>query len=344
MTASADPADPDAPAQLFTLTAPKAGRLDKVLTDLLADLPAGGAAEPGPALSRSRLKALIAAGLVSLDGRTIDDPSAPVKPGQRIDLALPPARPAQPQPEAIDLAIVYEDELIIVVDKPAGMVVHPAAGNPAGTLVNALLAHCGAGLSGIGGVARPGIVHRLDKDTSGLMVVAKTDRAHQALAAQFADRSLSRDYAALVRGVPRPAERDIAAPIGRDPHNRKRMAVVARGGKPALTRYRAVRAYAPYACLLDCRLQTGRTHQIRVHLAWVGHPIVGDPLYARPLPPRAPAAETLNPFPRQALHAKGLRLIHPGSCTEMRFDSPLPADFRALLERLELLENTIPET
>jgi 23S rRNA pseudouridine1911/1915/1917 synthase len=323
-------------ARRVAVTAAAPGRLDRVLADALA--------ETLPELSRSRLKALIEAGFVASDGRTIADPSTPVKPGRRFEVAVPAARPAVPEAQAIDLEIVYEDEWLVVVDKPPGMVVHPAAGNPEGTLVNALLAHCGAELSGIGGVARPGIVHRLDKDTSGLMVVAKTDRAHRALAAQFADRTLSRDYDALVRGVPQPASGEIAGAVGRDPAHRKRMAVVTRGGKPALTRYRTVRAYGPYAALLECSLATGRTHQIRVHMAFVGHPIVGDRLYARRPPARGLGATPLGTFPRQALHARRLRLIHPGSCIEMTWERPPPADFRALTEQMELMRNTIPET
>ena len=334
-SAAFEPVDGDDPRiPRLEVAAGAAGRLDKVLAEALA--------ASRPELSRSRLKALIEAGLVQCDGRTIDDPSMAVKPGQRFAISVPPVRPAVPAPQDIALAIVYEDELLLVIDKPAGMVVHPAAGNPDGTLVNALLAHCGTELSGIGGVARPGIVHRLDKDTSGLMVVAKTDRAHRALAAQFADRSLSREYAALVHGVPPAPSGEIAGAIGRDPHHRKRMAVVAAGGKPALTRYRTERAYGPYASLLDCRLATGRTHQIRVHLASIGHPVVGDRLYTRRRPGTIQALPPLHGFPRQALHAQRLRLIHPATLEEMAFTSAVPKDFGALLRWLELLQNTIP--
>ncbi|MBM3486412.1 MAG: RluA family pseudouridine synthase, partial [Alphaproteobacteria bacterium] len=238
-----------------------------------------------PDLTRTRVKALIEDGRVAEGGTTIREPSRRVKPGEAFALDLPPAAEPVPQGEAIALDIVYEDDDLLVLDKPAGLVVHPAPGNPAGTLVNALIAHCGAGLSGIGGVRRPGIVHRLDKDTSGLMVVAKTDRAHQGLAGQFKAHSLARAYLAVVWGLPAPPTGTIEGAIGRDPRDRKRMAVVAgERGKPALTRYRVLRRLGP-AALVECRLATGRTHQIRVHLAERGHPVVGDPLYGGGLTP-----------------------------------------------------------
>jgi 23S rRNA pseudouridine1911/1915/1917 synthase len=312
-------------------------RLDRVLAQGLA----------GAGLSRSRLKALVEEGRVSADGATIDDASYRVKGGQWLEVAVPPAVEAEPAPEAIPLTILYEDDDLLVLDKPAGLVVHPAAGNPAGTLVNALLAHCGDRLSGIGGVRRPGIVHRLDKDTSGLMVVAKNDRAHHGLAAQFADRTLSRTYQALAWGAPGRAEGTITGNIGRSAADRKRMAVLAHGGKPAETDYRVLRRYGRAACLLECRLRTGRTHQVRVHLAHIGHPLVGDAAYGGTRQGRSPAGPgrglpeplraALAAFPRQALHAVGLRFIHPVGGQAMTFASPLPADIQHLVDSLESL-------
>jgi 23S rRNA pseudouridine1911/1915/1917 synthase len=237
------------------------------------------------------------------------------------------------------LAILHEDADLIVVDKPAGLVVHPAPGNPDGTLVNAILAHAGDELTGIGDEKRPGIVHRLDKDTSGVMVVAKTARAHQALSAAFASRDLDREYLALVWGVPSPMEGEIEAPIGRHPTDRKRMAVVPRG-KPALTRYRVERAFGTEAALLRLRLATGRTHQIRVHCQQIGHPVIGDPVYARRIPAasRALPAElraALLGFPRQALHAETLGFRHPANGLNMAFHSPVPQDFQQLVMLLD---------
>src|SRR5579871_6232302 len=231
--------------------------------------------------SRSRLKNLIEAGHVSAGGATLSDPSHRVKPGQSFILTLPQVASAKPEGQAIDLSIVHEDDDLIVVDKPAGLVVHPAPGNPDHTLVNALIAHCGDSLSGIGGEKRPGIVHRLDKDTSGLIVAAKNDLAHRALAADFAARRIERTYQAVVWGIPVPREGEIEGAIGRHPVDRKRMAVVKRGGKPALTHYRVVEPLGPSASLVEGRLATGRTHQIRVHLAAIGHPLLGDPVYGR---------------------------------------------------------------
>lgn len=322
-----------------TVTADTAGtRLDKLLADGIAGL------------SRSRVQALMEQGRVVADGRTITDASQRVKPGQTFAVTIPAAAPPVPRPQDIPLAVVHEDADVLVLDKPAGMVVHPAAGNPDGTLVNALLFHCGASLSGIGGVRRPGIVHRLDKDTSGLMVVAKNDRAHHGLTAQFADRSLSRTYMALVWGIPSPSKGRIEAPIGRCPTDRKRMAVTAHGGKPAATRYRVVRAFegakrGQGVALVECTLETGRTHQIRVHMAHIGHPLVGDALYSRGRTGRAGGANAgslpdavraaLTGFPRQALHAAAIRFVHPGSGEAVSFDSPLPEDFTALLHSLE---------
>jgi 23S rRNA pseudouridine1911/1915/1917 synthase len=293
-----------------------------------------------PALSRMRLKALIQQGYVRLGGVTITEPSQRVKPGQRIDLELPPPVPAAPEPQAIALTIVYEDEDLAVVDKPAGLVVHPAPGNPDRTLVNALLAHLGERLSGIGGVRRPGIVHRLDKDTSGLLVVAKTDPAHAGLSAAFAAHDVERAYLALVWGRPRPAAGEIEGAIGRDPRNRKRMAVVGRGGKPALTRYRTLRHFGEAVSLLECRLATGRTHQIRVHLAAQGHAVLGDPVYGRATPARraglGPAAlARIAALGRQALHAHVLGFRHPVSGGRLTFRSELPSEIKDLIAVLE---------
>jgi 23S rRNA pseudouridine1911/1915/1917 synthase len=296
-----------------------------------------------PALSRSRLKRLIEQGLVSdQHGAAARDPTLRVRAGQSFVVAIPEAEDAAPAAQPISLDIRFEDDHLIVIDKPAGLVVHPAPGNPDGTLVNALIAHCGPGLSGIGGVRRPGIVHRLDKDTSGLMVVAKTEAAHEALSRDFALRRIDRAYAALVWGVPAPPAGEIAGNIGRSPVNRKKMAVVAEGrGRPALTRYRVERAFGTEAALVECRLGTGRTHQIRVHLAARGHPLIGDPVYGRRT---APAGARLSEhgsqiarFPRQALHARRLGFDHPAGTGRLEFDSPLPADLDDLFTDLERL-------
>ncbi len=294
-----------------------------------------------PQMSRTRLQVLLHRGLVQADGAMISDPSRPVKPGQTFDVIVPQADEADLRPQAIGLDIVYEDADLLVINKPPGMVVHPAAGNPNGTLVNALLAHCGPSLSGVGGVRRPGIVHRLDKDTSGLMVAAKTDAAHMGLARQFEDRTLRRTYLAVVEGVPAPASGAIDAPIGRDPRDRKRMAVVHHGGKNSLTMYRIVRIYGGSVALLECRLATGRTHQIRVHLAHIGHPVVGDPLYGktRVNRRREPADHSVRPllarFARQALHARNLTFVHPRSQSALTFHAPPPADLQDLIDGLE---------
>ena len=299
-------------------------RLDRLLADLV------------PALSRSRLKTLIETGRVSIADETITEPGYRVKPGQAVTLTIPPPTDETPVAQAIPLRIAYEDEHLIVVDKPAGLVVHPAPGNPDRTLVNALLAHCGASLSGIGGVRRPGIVHRLDKDTSGLLVAAKHDAAHRGLSAQFATRRLSRTYRAVVWGAPRPAAGRISGAIGRDPRNRKRMAVRESGGKPAVTLYRVLQSLGGLWSLVECRLETGRTHQIRVHMAARGHPVVGDALYGgarrRHLDEGGRAALAL--CPRQALHAAALGFVHPVSGAALGFESPLPADMRSLVEAL----------
>jgi 23S rRNA pseudouridine1911/1915/1917 synthase len=296
-----------------------------------------------PDLSRTRIKALIEDGRVSLDGMTISDASLRVKPGQAFAVEVPPDAPAEPEPQDIALDVVYEDDDLIVIDKPAGMVVHPAPGNPDETLVNALLAHCGESLAGIGGVKRPGIVHRIDKDTSGLLVAAKTDAAHRGLAEQFAAHTLERAYWALVWGLPNPARGEIEGNIGRNPADRKKMAVVKSGGKPALTRYRVIKSFAGGALsLVECRLATGRTHQIRVHMTSIGHPLVGDPVYGRirsgrkvVLPPQV--REAVLGFPRQALHAYLLGFYHPTKGYTLNFNSPTPPDIKALIELLEVL-------
>lgn len=311
-----------------------------------------------PDLSRSRAQALIAAGCVAGPDGPLSDASQKLRAGQRVTVVVPPAAPAEPEAQEIPLDIVYEDAELLVLNKPPGLVVHPAAGNEDGTLVNALLAHCGDGLSGIGGVRRPGIVHRLDKDTSGLMVVAKTDRAHQGLSAQFADRTLSRTYTALVWGVPSPREGRIEGNIGRASGDRKRMAVVAEGGKFAATRYRVRRSFAGAVALLDCVLETGRTHQIRVHMTHIGHPLVGDPVYGRGRSSRVlggrasgsraaalpePLRDALVGFARQALHAAEISFIHPASGQAMRFAAAPPADMAALIAGLERICGAVPE-
>jgi 23S rRNA pseudouridine1911/1915/1917 synthase len=295
-----------------------------------------------PALSRTRLKQLITTGLVTRDGTVLRDPSLRVKSDQKFVVILPQIEDAVSPAQPLALDIRFEDAHLIVIDKPAGMVVHPAPGNPAGTLVNALLAHCGAGLSGIGGVRRPGIVHRLDKDTSGLMVVAKTEAAHAALSRDFAARRIERAYSAFVWGVPIPPAGEIAGHIGRSPVNRKKMAVVGPGkGKPALTRYRVQRAFKTQAALVECRLATGRTHQIRVHLAYIGHPLVGDPVYGsragRAAVRADPTRGRIAAPSRQALHARLLGFAHPCDGRYLEFESPLPTDLRELSESLERL-------
>ena len=306
-------------------------RLDRVLAGAL------------PALSRTRLKALIVGGQVALEthgtagGRTIDEPSYRVKPGQIFAVFVPDSAPPEPAGETIPLAIVHEDDDVVVLDKPAGLVVHPAPGNPAGTLVNALIAHCGDSLSGIGGVRRPGIVHRLDKLTSGLMVVAKNDRSHAALSSQFKARTITRAYTALIWGRPARTQGTIEGNIGRSQRNRKKMAVLALGGRPALTRWRLVRGLGRLASVLECRLATGRTHQIRVHLAYLGLPVIGDATYGgglsanrRALIADEAAAGTVAALGRQALHAHRLGFVHPGTRREMSFESNLPIELKEL--------------
>jgi 23S rRNA pseudouridine1911/1915/1917 synthase len=318
-----------------TIAAEAAGeRLDRALATALA------VERPQDPPSRSRIKALIAAGAVTENGATISDPSRRVKPGQALTIAFPPAADAQVAAQPLPLDIVYEDEHLIVIDKPPGLVVHPAPGNPDRTLVNALLAHCGASLSGIGGVARPGIVHRLDKDTSGLLVAAKTDAAHHGLASQFARHQVQRTYAAVVWGVPRPLRGEIEGAIGRSARDRKKMAVVRGGrGKPALTRYRVLKPLANGAAsLIECQLATGRTHQIRVHLAAQGHPLIGDPVYGRPAGRRQVTptlAAVASAFPRQALDAFSLGFEHPVTGQELQFTRPYYTDINGLIDNLE---------
>ncbi|MBA1158684.1 RluA family pseudouridine synthase [Microvirga mediterraneensis] len=312
-----------------------AERLDRVLTRLHADL------------SRSRLQALIRDGQAAVDGVPVLDPNRKVGGGARIALTVPPPVPAEPVGEAIDLAIVYEDDDVIVIDKPAGLVVHPAAGHDSGTLVNALIAHCGESLSGIGGVKRPGIVHRLDKDTSGLLVVAKNDLAHQALAAQFADHGrtgpLERAYLAILWGIPERRRGTVEAALARSTHNREKIVVVGEDrGRYAITHYEVLEGLPPgqpIASLVRCELETGRTHQIRVHMAHLGHPLLGDATYGSGFKTKAnrlsePQKEALGALGRQALHAAILGFEHPRSGEFLRFESPLPADMARLLQAL----------
>jgi 23S rRNA pseudouridine1911/1915/1917 synthase len=304
-----------------------------------------------PSLSRQRVQALIGDGQVELDGVTAAAASARLRTGQEVVVRVPPATPAEPAPEAIPLDIVFEDPHLVVVDKPAGLVVHPAPGSEDGTLVNALLGHFGDTLSGIGGVKRPGIVHRLDKDTSGLMVVAKTDTAHRGLAEQFAahgaDGRLERSYVAVVWGVPARRRGRIEGFLGRSPTNRRKMAVVDEAhGRYAATRYQVVRVFGsverPLGCLVRLQLETGRTHQIRVHMASIGHPLLGDVSYgaghkasARHLAEQAQAA--LAELGRQALHACVLGFEHPVTGERLRFDSDIPEDLAALIDALPWL-------
>jgi 23S rRNA pseudouridine1911/1915/1917 synthase len=319
------------PPGSFTTVAEGAARgqrLDRFLADAIGTL------------SRSRVKSLIEQGQLRRDGQVLSEPADPVRPGATYVLNLPAPLPATPQPQHMALTILYEDSDLLVLDKPAGLVVHPAPGNLDGTLVNALLAHCGEQLTGIGGERRPGIVHRLDKDTSGVMVIAKTQQASTGLTAAFAARDLDRAYLALAWGLPAPLAGDIEGAIGRDPRDRKRMAIVTRGGRLALTHYRTLRAWQISVALLECRLATGRTHQIRVHLASRGHPIVGDPVYLRRVPAAArtlpePLRHHLLDFPRQALHAARLGFAHPRTGKPLSFATDPPDDMRALINALD---------
>nr|WP_298925788.1 RluA family pseudouridine synthase [uncultured Erythrobacter sp.] len=286
-------------------------------------------------LSRARVQALIAEGHVEMRGKTASSPSMKVNEGEPFRIMVPAATEAEAKPQDIPLNVVFEDEHLIVVDKPAGMVVHPAAGNPDGTLVNALLHHCRGQLSGIGGVARPGIVHRIDKDTSGLLVVAKSDAAHEGLAAQFADHSIHRRYLAVVGGHPSPEQGTIDERLGRSDANRKKMAVLDKNssrGKHAVTHYRVLEPMDGSA-LIECRLETGRTHQVRVHCASIGHALIGDQTYGK-TPKSLKTLISQLGFARQALHAAELGFLHPISNESVSFSSDVPADMRELIDQL----------
>ncbi len=316
-------------------------RIDRFLSDRLDDL------------SRSRLKALIEDGHLTLDGVPITDPSAKARAGNQYVLEIPAPRAASPEAQYIPLNILYEDAHLIVLEKEVGMTVHPAVGNWSGTLVNALLHHCAGSLSGIGGVERPGIVHRLDKDTSGVMVVAKTDAAHQGLSDQFAAHTVERAYSAVVRGGPRPKNGRIETRLARSQHDRKKQAVVknpmSTHGRNAITNYETLRTFgqepnapagSPMAALVECRLQTGRTHQIRVHMAHIGCPLLGDPVYGKQRTFRRianKAGEKLEDFNRQALHAAILGFKHPVTGEALRFETPIPKDMQRLIDFLDQL-------
>ncbi|MDB5479343.1 MAG: pseudouridine synthase [Caulobacteraceae bacterium] len=308
-----------------TLTEPS-GRLDRALADAL------------PAFSRARLQALMGEGAISRDGAPVTDPSARAAPGL-YRVVVPAPLPPEPTPEDLSLAVLFEDAHLIVIDKPAGMSAHPAPGSETGTLVNALIHHCGASLSGIGGVARPGIVHRLDKLTSGVMVAAKTDIAHRGLSALFAAHDIERIYIALTRGAPSPGRGTIATRLGRSPGNRKKMAVLRSGGREAITHYEVQAAFGaaekPLAARVACRLETGRTHQIRVHLAHKGSPCLGDPAYGSgPPAPAVKAAITEAGLARQALHAAVLGFQHPVTGERLRFETAPPPDMSRLEQAL----------
>jgi 23S rRNA pseudouridine1911/1915/1917 synthase len=296
-------------------------RLDRALADAL------------PTLSRERLKSLVKAGALERNGAAVRDPSLKVSGTEAYRLLVPKPTAAEAEAQDIPLTIVHEDEHLLVVDKPAGLVVHPAAGNLDGTLVNALLHHCAGRLSGIGGVARPGIVHRIDKDTSGLLVVAKTDVAHEGLARQFQAHSIERRYLAAVNGVPPVPSGTVDASLARSIHDRKKIAIVAEGrGKRAVTHWRRL-SVAGDSALVECRLETGRTHQVRVHMASLGHSLVGDPVYGRNNKTVAAVVKSLG-FKRQALHAASLGFIHPVTKHRLSFDSPVPEDMQELFKAL----------
>jgi len=303
------------------------GRLDRALADALPDM------------SRARIQALLADGAIRRGGQVVTSASHHPEPGL-YTLEIPAPSPADPQPEAIPLSVLFEDEHLIVVDKPAGMAAHPAPGSETGTLVNALLAHCGASLSGIGGVARPGIVHRLDKDTSGVMVAAKSDAAHRGLAALFERHDIERMYLAFTRGAPRRDRGTITNRLARSTRDRKKIAIVRTGGREAVTHYDVRRVFGPesrpLAARIACQLETGRTHQIRVHLAHLGAPCLGDPAYGSgPPAPAVKAAIAEAGLDRQALHAAVLGFVHPITGEALRFESPLPEDLAALQTALE---------
>lgn len=308
-------------------------RLDKALSALHEDL------------SRARIQSLIKDGKVRINGFAADGASERVKKGDVIEIAIPPLQEAQPQAQNIALDIVYEDDDLLVLNKPAGLVVHPGAGNHGGTLVNALLHHCGASLSGIGGVIRPGIVHRLDKDTTGLMIVAKNDFTHQGLSAQLAERTLGRIYIAVVCGILMPPMGVVDKPLGRDLKNRQKMAITSKNSREAQTHYKVLQQFRDTFSLVECMLETGRTHQIRVHMTHLKAPLIGDPLYTiqqtalRAALKKVGYAEEVQDyvlnFPRQALHAKEIHFIHPRSEEEMSFESDPPEDVFKLLKLLE---------
>lgn len=297
-------------------------------------------------ISRTRLKSLIEQGHVFKNGKSLLDPSYKVLEGDSFQIEIPPPLDAFPEAQDIPLSILYEDQDLLVIDKPAGLVVHPAPGNSNGTLVNALLGHCQNSLSGIGGVKRPGIVHRLDKETSGLMVIAKSDAAHNGLALQFKDRTLSRKYKAFVIGVPIPLHGSIEKNIERSHRDRTKMTTVLRGGRIAKTAYKTLKKFQksgslkPIASLIECKLHTGRTHQIRVHLASIGHPVIGDEVYGH-TPLKSPLGYLLHEINwkpgRQALHAYALDFIHPITHESLHFESTLPQEMETLLEKLENL-------
>jgi len=296
-------------------------RLDRALADAV------------PTLSRERLKALIRSGAVEAEGKALRDPATKVRGEESLRVAVPEPSPAHNAPQDIPLKVAFEDEHLLVIDKPAGLVVHPAAGNLDGTLVNALLHHCGGSLSGIGGVARPGIVHRIDKDTSGLIVVAKTDVAHEGLARQFATHSIDRRYLAIVGGVPKSNQGTVDAPLARSATNRKKIAIVeGKRGKRAVTHWRRLNVLND-AALVECRLETGRTHQVRVHMASIGHPLLGDPVYGRSGKTHGKILKELE-FHRQALHAAELGFTHPVSKHRLSFSSPMPPDMQELFNAL----------
>ncbi|MEE2694483.1 MAG: RluA family pseudouridine synthase [Pseudomonadota bacterium] len=304
------------------------GRLDQILTARL------------PALSRTRVKALIIEGQVTVNMKPHNDPAFRVSAGDRVIITVPPSQSSKPKPQRIPLDIAYEDNDLIVINKPAGLVVHPAPGHPHSTLVNALLSHCGPSLSGIGGIRRPGIVHRLDKDTSGLLVAAKNDLTHRQLTNSFVEKTTKRKYKAIVLGVPEPHQNRVNANIGRNPNNRKKMAVLSKGGKTAETLYRVEKVFGNKdASLVACELTTGRTHQIRVHMAEIGHSVLADPLYGGRQGLRqnskSPLKMLLHGFPRQALHAFALSFIHPTTGEAMEFGAELPDDMAKLVKSLE---------
>lgn len=321
--------DPEPEARHLLIAQPD--RLDKALAHLCPDL------------SRARLQSLIHDGHVTLNGQPTTQASRKTQPGDMLTLYLPPPIAATPQPQNLPLDIVYQDDDLLVINKAAGMVVHPAAGAPDGTLVNALLYHCGNTLSGIGGVLRPGIVHRLDKDTSGLMVVAKHDAAHHHLSAQLADRSLSRHYLALVWGIPKTGKGRVETQIGRAPHHRKKMAVLHSGGKTAITDWQVEKTWLGKIAQISCHLQTGRTHQIRVHMTHLGHPLLGDATYGTMTQNRQKSLpesllDTLQSLPGQALHATEIGFIHPTKGEKMSFSVAPPLELQKVITILERLK------